>query len=123
MMTTDELWAEVLKFRRRLLSAARVPESIVRRGTEGNGVVNQAFGAVSRLPTRRLNGIFGVSAGTMRSRATAVGEPTLVAGERGVVIVVTRGCDDDESREPKSPNGEPIGRCGTCGPVNRYLSP
>jgi hypothetical protein len=29
---------------------------------------------------------FGVRAGTMMSRATAVGEPTLVAGERGVVI-------------------------------------
>ena len=65
VMTTDELWAEVLKFRRRLLSAARVPRSVVRRGTEGNGLVNQAFGAVSRLPTRR-----------MMSRATAVGEPT-----------------------------------------------
>jgi hypothetical protein len=52
--------------------------------------------------------IFGVSAGTMMSRATAVGEPTLVAGERGVVIVVTKGCDDDESTEPKSRIGKPI---------------
>ena len=110
-MTTDERWAEVLKFRRRLLSAARVPKSVVRRGTEGNGLENQAFGEVSRLPTRR-----------MMSRATAVGEPTLVAGERGVVIVVTKGCGDDESRKPKSRIGKPIRRCGKCGPVNRCLT-
>ena len=35
VMTTDELRAEVLKCRRRLLSSARVPKSVVRRGTEG----------------------------------------------------------------------------------------